>query len=392
MRKYVCLASVCLLVFLSGCWDIEEAERMDYIHGIAVDYQDGKVLVTLQIVNLGNLGQAETGGGSSTNENQAVVARAMSNSVNDAIFNIYKSAQRRLFWGHLTFIVVTEEALKQGLLKEILDLFDRYRETKYRILLFATEDKNVEKIFEATSIFDGSPVYTRLTDLSNTYVQNSFIRELTMREFFLQINEPGNNAIIPAITTTEKTWTSVEAVETMVESVGVALLDSERQFLGFIKGDDINGLRWLSKNTIRSNIQAKNDNGEPIADGVVVEPKASIKPKVRSDDVIFNIEIKGRVVINEFIKNMELDELKKKFQEQIEKEVRQTFEKALEYQTDIYRLSEILYRKDVKTWKKINKKGQVPLHENSIKVTVKLTLSSSKLDDQQPILQTKEKE
>src|SRR5690606_38396296 len=242
------------IVFLSGCWDFEEAERMDYVHGIAVDYQDGKVLVTLQIVNLANLGQSETGGGSGGEENQAAVARATSNTVNDAIFEIYKSAQRRLFWGHLTFIVVTEEGLKHGLLQEILDLFDRYRETRYRILLFATEDENVDKIFEATAIFDGSPVYTRLTDLANTYEQNSFISELSLRESFLQIKEPGYNAIIPAITTTEKTWTSVEAVETMVESVGVALLDSERRFLGFITGDDINGLRWLIKDTVRSNI------------------------------------------------------------------------------------------------------------------------------------------
>jgi len=389
VQKCFCLASVCLLVFLSGCWDIEEAERMDYIHGIAVDYQDGKVLVTLQIVNLGNLGQAETGGGSGANENQAVVAREMSDSVNDAIFKIYKSSQRRLFWGHLTFIVITKDALKQGLLKEILDLFDRYRETKYRILLFATEDETVDKIFEATAIFDGSPVYTRLTDLSNTYVQNSFIYELPMREFFLQIHEPGYNAIIPAITTTQKTWTSAEAIETMVESVGVALLDSKRRYLGFITGDDVNGLRWLTKNTIRSNIQAKNDNGDPVAEGVVVEPKISIKPKVRNGEVIFNIEIKGKVVINEFIKDMELDEVKKKFQEQIEKEVYHTYQKALEYQADIYRLSEVLYRKDVKTWKKINKNGQVPLHENSIKVAAKLTLTSSKLDDHHPIMQTK---
>lgn len=378
------------IVFLSGCWDFEEAERMDYVHGIAVDYQDGKVLVTLQIVNLANLGQSETGGGSGGEENQAAVARATSNTVNDAIFEIYKSAQRRLFWGHLTFIVVTEEGLKHGLLQEILDLFDRYRETRYRILLFATEDENVDKIFEATAIFDGSPVYTRLTDLANTYEQNSFISELSLREFFLQIKEPGYNAIIPAITTTEKTWTSVEAVETMVESVGVALLDSEKRFLGFITGDDINGLRWLIKDRIRSNIQAKNDDGEPIADGVVIKPKISIKPNVKSDEVIFNIEIKGKIVVNEFIENMELDKLKKKFQEQIEKEVHHTYKKALEYQADIYRLSEVLYRKDVKTWKKINKKGQVPLHENSIKVTAKLTLGSSKLDDQQPILQIKE--
>lgn len=388
MQKWLCTAIVFLLVFLSGCWDFEEAERMDYVHGIAVDYKDGKVLVSLQIVNLGNLGQSETGGGGGGQQNQAAIARETSDSVNDAIFKIYHSEQRRLYWGHLTFIVLTDEALKQGLLKEILDLFDRYRETRYRILVFATQDKNVDKIFEATAIFDGSPVYTRLTDLNNTYMQNSFIRELSMREFFIQINEPGHNAIIPAITTTEKTWTSVEAVETMVQSVGVALLDPKNELLGFITGDDINGLRWLTKGAVRNNIQALDANGEPIAEGVVIQPKFKIKPKVKNNDVTFDIKVKGKIIINEFIQNMELDELKKKFEEAIEKEIYHTFHKSLEYEeSDIYRLSEVLYRKDVKTWKKINKNGQVPLHENSIKVSANVTLGSSKLDDQQPIIQ-----
>ena len=389
MRKLVCYGFVFSIVILSGCWDFEEAERMDYIHGVAVDYKDGKVLVSIQVVNLGNLGQAETGGGTGTNENQAVTARETSDSVIDAIFQIYRSSQRRLYWGHLTFLVVTEDALKHGLLKDAIDAIDRFRETRYRIFVFATQDDDVDKIFEATAVFDGSPVYSRVTDLSNTYEQDSFVYELTLRDFLLQIKEPGYNAIIPAITTTEKTWTSVESVETMVRVVGVALLDPDNALLGFLNGTDIAGLRWLKKDAVRNEIQAIDDNGEIVGEAVVIRPSFSIKPKVKNDEVTFDIEVKGKVIVHLLQKNVELDELKKKFQEQIEKEVYHTYQKALEYQADIYRLSEVLYRKDVKTWKKINKNGQVPLHENSIKVTAKLTLSSSKLDDDHPIMQTK---
>lgn len=45
-----------------------------------------------------------------------------------------------------------------------------------------------------------------------------------------------------------------------------------------------------------------------------------------------------------------------------------TFKAGLEMDVDVYRLSEVLYRKNVKLWKQINQNGKVPLNEDSIQI------------------------
>ena len=42
--KWKTLTIVSAFFLLAGCWDIEEPDRLDYVHGIGVDYEDGKVI------------------------------------------------------------------------------------------------------------------------------------------------------------------------------------------------------------------------------------------------------------------------------------------------------------------------------------------------------------
>ena len=101
--------SLTIMILLSGCWDVEEADRMDYSHGIGVDYEDEEVIMHLQLVNLGILGTPET---TAAQESQTAIATAKATNLNEAVFDIYSSAQRRIYWGHTTFIIISERALK----------------------------------------------------------------------------------------------------------------------------------------------------------------------------------------------------------------------------------------------------------------------------------------
>src|SRR5690625_2191131 len=47
------------LLVLSGCWDIDEADRMNYVHGIGIDYVDEEIVIYLQIPNMGSLGSPD---------------------------------------------------------------------------------------------------------------------------------------------------------------------------------------------------------------------------------------------------------------------------------------------------------------------------------------------
>lgn len=127
--KYLSII-LCTLI-LSGCWDTTEPERLVYTTGIGIDYKDGKIVVFLQIVNMSGL--AKTEGGSSV-PNRVDVGRATGKTIDEAIFNLYHTSDRRIYWGHLSFIIFSENAFKHDLLRPATDFLDRYRETRYRIL------------------------------------------------------------------------------------------------------------------------------------------------------------------------------------------------------------------------------------------------------------------
>jgi len=54
-------------------------------------------------------------------------------------------------------------------------------------------------------------------------------------------------------------------------------------------------------------------------------------------------------------------------EKEVKKEIRDTFKEGLSIDADVYNLSEYLYRKDAKAWKKLQKNGKVELNENSIR-------------------------
>jgi len=59
----------------------------------------------------------------------------------------------------------------------------------------------------------------------------------------------------------------------------------------------------------------------------------------------------------------------------IKQQVKETYLHGVESNIDIYRLSEMLYRKNVQAWKNAEQNGKVPLTEDSIqKLDVQLHL------------------
>lgn len=379
MKKISILVIVTIL--LSGCWDVEEADRMDYSHGIAVDYEDEKVIMHLQLVNLGTLGTPET----TTQESQTAIATSKATNLNEAVFDIYSSAQRRIYWGHTTFILITERALKAGKLKEVLDLIDRFSQTRYRIRIAVTKDhENLTGLLEVTPIFESSAIFTKLTDLSNTYQQNSFVRPLSIRELIIMFDEPGYNAIIPTVKLNKKSWQMDQKSYPMVEMEGVALV-KENELQGFLLDGDANGLRWMGKLSSRNDLTVMKDD-KPASELVIVDPKAKVNIETNGDEVIFHAQIKATGSIHAMLQKMDQEDIKKEAEKAIKEEVMKTFKKGLEKNSDVYRLSEKLYRRDLTTWQKLEEDGMIPLTEKSLNVEVELDLSDAKINKTEPII------
>ena len=153
------LTIVSAFFLLAGCWDMEESDRLDYVHGVGVDYEDGRIMLIFTIGEsrwTGNPGNC----GKGRRPNNNCTASAV--DVNTAIFNIYKSAQKRLYWGHTTFIILSEATLENNKLKEV----SRFSQSVilrsiYRIRMFST--KMIFTGLMQLPTFKGSPILSRLT-------------------------------------------------------------------------------------------------------------------------------------------------------------------------------------------------------------------------------------
>ncbi|OZI12256.1 spore gernimation protein [Bacillaceae bacterium SAS-127] len=355
------IAFLLLMIPLAGCWDANEPERMVYIQGLGVDYKDGEFVVYLQMLNPSLIAKSESTG--KVTQTIVVVGRGKGKTVNEAVFEVYRSSQRRLFWGHLSFFIFTEEALNNKALEKTIDLFDRYRETRYGTYIFATKEPLFDIMTTLPSL-KASTTYTKLNQPEASYEQSSFIRSVDMRELLIALHEPPHETFIPYVKTVKKSWKSDVKMKKNIQMAGIASI-TEKKLKDIIPYEKIKGLRWLNNDLKRAELSIK-VKGLDIS--VLIEKiKIKKRPLVKGSDVHFKLSIDATVLLQEIATERKLKEIEKAVQKTLEQEVISAYKEGLKTNSDLFRLSETLYREDVKTWAKIEEDGKIPLTQNSLK-------------------------
>jgi len=105
------LSSLTLLVMttllLSGCWDVTEPQRMYYINAIGIDFKDSQYEVYMQILNLDAVAKSEQ---PNPDVIPSEVGFAKGRTVEEAIYKLYRSSDQQIFWGHMRYLIFSENA------------------------------------------------------------------------------------------------------------------------------------------------------------------------------------------------------------------------------------------------------------------------------------------
>ncbi|MGE7625356.1 Ger(x)C family spore germination protein [Viridibacillus sp. NPDC096237] len=366
MNKGLLIIVIILSTLLTGCWDVNDPEQVLYIHGIGVDFKDGQYEVYAQVIDFSNTAKNELTVNKPT---QSEVGYATGKTVSEAVFKLYHSMDAKVFWGFVSYIIFSEEALKNERANHIIDTFIRYRETRYQIWVYGTTG-SVKDILLTTPNLNKSLVLSELGNPENSYEQESFIKPINFRTLIIGLNEPNHEISIPFVSI--KKWETEQEVKNEAVLSGVGVL-SPHEFKGFISAEQVRGLQWMSEDTKRGEVTATvGSNKEQHLTVVIDKVKVKVKPIVSKDKVKFDIDIKLNANIGEFQKKVPIDEVRKEVIKEVKKEINDTYKEALENDADIYRLSEYLYRKNVRAWKKFQKNGKVELNKDSMKLSVKI--------------------
>lgn len=355
--------------FLSGCWDNNEAERLLYAHAIGIDYEDNQYKVDLQIINLTSVAKSENP--ISPEESQAEVGSANGKTMEEAIVNLYKSLDAKLFWGHLSYIIFSEEALKEKRVNEVIDSFIRYYETRYRIWVYSTKD-DMKEILLTVPINNLPITISKLDDPLNSYSQYSFIRPINIRELIIGLNEPNHEIVIPFVTATEN-WRNTMGKSTKPAIIGGSLISST-SYKETLLGSKIAGLQWMNSESKEGEVSflLKENKEESRASVFIQDINVKVTPILKQNDVTFDVTISVKALGNIIPSGTKITELEKGVKDTIKKEVKKTYMEALKHDVDIYRLSEYVYRYHNKDWKRLQENGKVKLDEDSLSLDVKI--------------------
>lgn len=138
--------AVLAVIFLTGCWNLEEIENRSFVLGVGFDLApEGQVQCTVQLPRPQALNFAR-GQSPVSPQERFVSITATGATPWDALAQINKMTSRHLYVGHLQVIVIGEEMARQGI-NPVIDGLQRYAVINRRAVVVLA--RNARQIMEA---------------------------------------------------------------------------------------------------------------------------------------------------------------------------------------------------------------------------------------------------
>lgn len=348
-----CLLLV-LLLTLSGCKlafiGRTEMSRIEFIRAVGIDMiSDKENTVRLTIATQ----SVQSGGGGGGVQKKSEVLFSEGKTVFEAIRNFWNFMDKRPFWGHLEYIVIGEEAARDGLLKYI-DFFSRDPEVRLNAKVYVARGLKAEMVIKKGNTPDKF-VFDRLEGLGENIWGQSISNKVDLMEIMYILDNPFLSLYIPCVEL-DKFSESQQSENDGLDIIlgGFAIFKGDK-LVNHLNSKMGLGLNWL-RNKIKSGvIIVKSPKGENIS-LEIIQSSTKLKPKIVDDKLSMIIEVKMTSHVNE-IRSSEniftdkaLEALEKEEQQVIKKEIESTIEFAQSHGLDFFGTAAEVFRKYPIKW------------------------------------------
>lgn len=346
-----------LLSFIStGCWDYQEMENMHYMITLGIDYKDEEYIIYAKLINFSALKGLQQGGGGGQVD-QVEIGIGKGKTVNLALHDLYEYTQRVLFLDHISAIVFSVRSIQHSLPKAI-EFIGRSSEIRDTVWIFATDDP-LESLLTVTPVLNHSVIFSLFGEPESSYYQSSIVQPINKFRFRRELQEPGMTTLIPNISLSKNRWLTEKGKDEQMGINGVHFIQGEA-WKALLLDDELKGIRWLQQPLERAPFLIKAED-ELLANLIMKNSKLRFEIEEQKEEVSFLMKVKVEGNILEIIHPLPEEQLREKAEKGIQEEITQLFRKGVEKDTDIFQLSNHLYRHDRKLWKKVTEKGQLKL-------------------------------
>jgi len=352
---------VCFLL-LSGCWSAHNLQDQHYFAALGIDYDGENFFLYGQTINFTNVARTESVQ-SSPPDTGTYVGVGKGVTLNMAAANLYQTAQVKVKWGHVQTVLITRRAI-EALDSEIVERLYRFPDNRYTTWLYITENPIIE-ILSLNSFFNLTSLYTILHNPIGSFKQYSELPPKLMLKYIADSGELGKTSYIPVIGINNEQWTSDDKPFPTLFVTGAFFSDDAGHTKLFTK-QELHGYNWLDKRMGRA-MEPVIKNGEIYASLTFTGKKAKIKPIYQDGKVKFDIDIKLKGTMHEYIKEMSYEEVIELTKKKIQDEIIEVYNLGIENDLDLFNLMIKVKRSKPDIWKSITMNGSImPLDQDSI--------------------------
>jgi spore germination protein KC len=373
---------------MTGCniafFDATQINDVEFIRAVGIDKApEGKIrftIATQRIVTGGERGGPE--------QKLSEIMYSEGRTGFEAARNFWAYFEKRPFFGHLEYILIGEEAAKDGILK-YLDFFTRDPEDRLNLNVFVVKGTDAGEMVRQGNTRDKF-VFDRLEGIKEHYWGLSMINRVDLMEIMYILDTEYLSLYIPCVKLTEKTENSDGHNEGMdIALEGFAIFEGDR-LAGYLEREMARGLSFL-RNMAKSgvlNVRARNGSMVALE---LISSNRKMKPELMDGELRVAIEIDLKCNIAEIqssegvFDHESLRYLEEQSNQLIMDEVMKVIEFAREKRLDCFAAGDAVMHKYPCKWEDyLEKNWRDIFSEIDFEVTVRTNVSRT-YDIKQPI-------
>jgi spore germination protein KC len=352
--KYIVASS---LIFLSGCWDHSELTEYAFVQSLAIDQnKNGSIRLTTQFYKPAPK-IASAGGGGESYFNLETEAKSVFDAIRDVTIHLGRKAN----WGHIRFIVISEQVAKKHFLGSLIDFFYRDHEPRLLTGLAVTEGVAADYLKEKPHV--ENTVSEQLNEATKsgskfsakTYPANLF----TIGK---QLHSEVDTAYAPFL---KKEKTKEDSI--FVDGLSIF---HKGKLKTLISNKDTKFL-MLAMNEFQFGIIEVPCKGKKLRETFeITESHTNTSVSIKKGAIHYSIKPKLQASIGELEctsieTGPQLEKLNEKIEKQVNAKITALLKKSQKDNLDIIGLGNHIYRSNPQEWTRI-KKEKIPYFKNAV--------------------------
>lgn len=371
-KTYGLIFLAVMLMFLPGCWDSHELNKLSIIAGLGfdIDPETGENKITYQSI-IPNQVKNPSGGGEGAHAIKVV--QNTGSTPYDTLSRAMQHSSHNLFYPHAQIYIFGKESALQGIYP-FIDGIARNVQSRPNVLV-AIADKEAADILGAQDE-DENIQAIGLTNYIKLSARFSNYQAVTFLEFCNRLMSKSTAPIAPVLGVFEEIGPDGKKMK-KARITGMGVFKDDK-IIGELNEMESRGLLWVIDRIKSGYIIV------PDASLQILTAKSKIIPELEDGKIQIRVEIEVQSKLAQYMGKQDLTpsilkELEKRQSEKIKKEIMAAVQKSFFLHADIFGFGEAVHRSYKKEWQELEPGWED--YYSEIKVVVKVKTHINEVGD-----------